>query len=225
MQRGARCPVRMSDFYTDAATVPVSAERPLLIVDADEVILAFARGFDTFLARHDCYLDLVSYRLHGNVRRRDGSAPLIDIEVTGLLDEFRSDLDWLEPIAGAFEALTALRDLMEVVVVSNVSPAQAAARLKNLQTLGLDAPLVANSGPKGPAVKTLARRAGTPVFFVDDIPMHHASVAELAPDVFRIHFIGDDRLKPLMPPSPHAHVRADTWEDIDAFVRARLGEH
>jgi len=215
----------MSDFYTDAATVPVTAARPLLIVDADEVLLAFARGFDTFLARHGCYLDLASYRLHGNVRRRDGDVPLIDIEVTGLLDEFRGDLDWLEPIVGAFEAITALRDRMDVVVVSNVSPSQAPARLKNLQALGLDAPLVANSGPKGPAVKALAKRAGKPVFFVDDVPMHHASVAELAPDVFRIHFVGDDRLKPLMPPSPHAHLHADTWRDIDAFIRARLEEH
>jgi hypothetical protein len=212
----------MSDVYTDAATVPVKAGWPLLIVDADEVLLAFARGFDTFLARHGCYLDLVSYRLHGNVRRRDGNDPLIDIEVTGLLDEFRSDLDWLEPIDGACEAIAALRDYTEIVVVSNVSPAQALPRLKNLATLGLDAPLLANSGPKGPAVKALARRAGKPVFFVDDVPIHHASVAELAPDVFRIHFVGDDRLKPLMPSSPHAHLRADTWRDIDAFIRATL---
>ena len=59
-------------FHIDAATVPLAAGRPLLLVDADEVLLAFARGFDEFLAGHDCYLDLVSYRLHGNVRRRDG---------------------------------------------------------------------------------------------------------------------------------------------------------
>ena len=214
----------MSDFHTDAATVPVTAGRPLLILDADEVLLAFARGFDTFLGRHGCYLDMVSYRLHGNVRRREGDLPLIDIEVTGLLDEFRGDLDWLEPIDGACETIAALRAHADVVVLSNVSPAQAPARLKNLTALGLTAPLIANSGPKGPAVKTLARRAGTPVFFVDDIPMHHASVAELAPDVFRIHFVGDDRLKPLLPPSPHAHLRADTWQEIDAFVRARLKE-
>jgi hypothetical protein len=214
----------MSDFYTDAATVPVAAGRPLLIVDADEVLLAFARGFDTFLARHGCYLDLVSYRLHGNVRRRDDNTPLIDIEVTGLLDEFRGDLDWLEPIDGGCETIAALREHVDIVVVSNVSPGQAPARLKNLQALGLIAPLLTNSGPKGPAVKALAKRAGKPVFFVDDVPMHHASVAELAPDVFRIHFVGDDRLKPLMPPSPHAHLRADHWRDIDAFVRARLEE-
>jgi len=212
----------MSDFHTDAATVPIRSGRPLLIVDADEVLLAFARGFDDFLGRHGCYLDLVSYRLHGNVRRRDGNDPLINIEVTALLDEFRSELDWLEPIDGAMEAVAGLRETMDVVVVSNVTPEQAPARLRNLAALGLTVPLLANSGPKGPAVKTLAAHAGAVSFFVDDVPTHHASVAELAPHVFRIHFIGDERLKPLMPPSEHAHLKAENWDEIAAFVRARL---
>jgi len=212
----------VNTFHTDAATVPLAAGRPLLIADADEVLLAFAKGFDKFLASHDCYLDLVSYRLHGNVRRREGRLPLIDIEVTALLDEFRAELDWLEPVAGAFEAISALREIMSVVVVSNVSPAQAPARLRNLAAHGLDVPLLANSGPKGPAVKSLAKRAGGPVFFVDDVPMHHASVAELSPDVIRIHLVGDERLRPLMPSSPHAHLRTDDWTDVEAFVRARL---
>ena len=85
-------------------------------------------------------------------------------------------------------------------------------------------PLVANSGPKGPVVKALARRAGKPVFFMDDVPMHHASVAELTPEVFRIHFVGDERLKPLMPSTPHAHFRADNWTEAQAFITARLEE-
>ncbi|HUO92435.1 MAG TPA: hypothetical protein VMU22_05915 [Rhizomicrobium sp.] len=212
----------MSDFHTDAATVPIRPGRPLLIVDADEVLLAFARGFDVFLQRNGCYLDLVSYRLHGNVRRRDGDEPLINIEVTALLDEFRAELDWLEPIDGACEIVAGLREALDIVVVSNVTPEQAPARLRNLAALGIVAPLVANSGPKGPAVKTLAARGGAAAFFVDDVPMHHASVAELAPHVFRIHFVGDERLKPLMPPSPHAHLKADHWNDIDTFIRARL---
>jgi hypothetical protein len=214
----------MSDFHTDAATVPVVTGRPLLILDADEVILAFARGLDRFLARYGCYLDLVSYRLHGNVRRRDGNAPLMNIEVTALLDEFRAELDWLEPINGALETIAELRQRMDVIVVSNVTPEQAPARLRNLAKLGFAVPLLANSGPKGPAVKTLAARAGAMAFFVDDVPMHHASVAELAPEVFRIHFVGDERLKPLMPASPDAHLRVDNWNEIDAFIRARLGQ-
>jgi hypothetical protein len=211
-------------FYTDAATVPVAADRPLLMVDADEVLLAFARGFERFLNTRGYYLDLSSYKLHGNVRRREGDTALLDIEVTGLLDEFRTELDWLEPVEGAFEAITALRDALDVIVVSNVSPAQAPARLRNLAGLGLVAPLFANSGPKGPVVRQLARRAGRPVFFVDDIPMHHASVADAAPDVWRIHFVGDERLKPLMTPSPHAHLWAGTWQQAEAYIRERLNE-
>jgi hypothetical protein len=54
--------------------------------------------------------------------------------------------------------------------------------------------------------------------------MHHASVAEGSPDVLRIRLIGDERLKPLLPVTPHAHLRAETWRDADAFIRAKLAE-
>jgi FMN phosphatase YigB (HAD superfamily) len=211
-------------FYSDPASVPLSADRPLLIVDADEVLLRFAAGFDRFLCAREFYLDLVSYRLHGNVKRVAGDEALLDIEVTALLDEFRAELDWLEAVEHAGEVLSGLRPLLDVVVLSNIDAAQAAARLRNFASLGFDFPLVVNSGPKGAAVKALARRAGRPVFFVDDIPQHLASAAESAPDVLRIHLIGDERLKPLLPHTPHAHLRAETWRDADAFIRARLAE-
>jgi hypothetical protein len=210
------------DFHTDAATVPLAAGRPLLIVDADEVLLRFAEGFDRFLRARELYLDLTSYRLHGNVRRQGGNDALLDIEVTALLDEFRADLDWLDAVEHAQAVLSELVRDMSIVVLSNVPPAQAPARLRNLATLGFDFPLLVNSGPKGAAVKTLAKRAGGTVFFADDIPQHLASVAEVAPDVFRIHIIGDERLKALLPPSPHSHLRADTWRDADVFIRAKL---
>jgi hypothetical protein len=212
----------MADFYTDAATVPLGCSRPLLIVDADEVLLRFADGFDRFLGDRGFYLDLVSYRLHGNVRRRDDNSALLDIEVSGLLDEFRDELDWLDPVEGARQAIAELTPLLDIVALSNVTPSQAPPRLRNFAAHGLALPLVVNGGPKGPAVKALARRSGRPVFFVDDIPQHLASVAEAAPDVIRIHLIGDDRLKPLLPLSPHAHLRADTWDQAVRFIRAQL---
>ena len=79
----------MPEFHTDPATVPISLTRPLLIIDADEVLLLFADGFDKFLAPHGYYLDFSSYRLFGNVRRKDDNAALSDEQVTKLLDEFR----------------------------------------------------------------------------------------------------------------------------------------
>jgi len=211
-------------FHTEAATVPLTTGRPLLVVDADEVLLAFAKGFDSFLRENGCYLDFSSYRLHGNVRRKDDNTALIDVEVTELLHDFRADLDSLDPIEGALEAIAELQEFMSIVALSNVSITQAPARLRNFAELGWDFPLVVNSGSKGHAVKVLAKRARAPTFFMDDTPVHHESVEDMAPNVFRIHFVGDARLKPLMPPSPHAHFRADTWRDARNFIRSRLME-
>jgi FMN phosphatase YigB (HAD superfamily) len=213
----------MSEPYgLGAALARVASGRPLIVVDADEVLLRFADGFDRFLRRRELFLDLTSYRLHGNVKRLDDRTALLDVEVTALLDEFRSDLDWLEPVEAAQEALIALGRRAGVVVLSNITTNQAAARTRNLAALGLDFPLVANSGPKGPAVKALAQRARAPTFFIDDIPQHLASSAESAPEVIRIHLIGDARLKALLPPCAQAHLYAEDWRVAGAFIDAQL---
>jgi hypothetical protein len=207
-----------------SALARLSAGRPLLIVDADEVLLRFVEGFDRFLGEQGLFLDLMSYRLHGNVKRRDDRTPILDVEVTALLDEFRRELDSLDLVEGAHDSLHALSRQLDIVVLTNIAPAQVVARLRNLKSFDLELPLVANSGPKGEAVKALASRAGRPSFFVDDIPQHLASSAQCAPDVTRIHLIGDDRLKPLLPAAEHAHFRADGWKDAEAFIRSKLSE-
>jgi hypothetical protein len=212
----------MTDAYVAADTVPIDTKRPLLIVDADEVLLRFVAGLEVFLEPRGLVLDLSSYRLHGNVRVRATGEPLLDVEVTALLEEFRSELDNLEAVEHAGAALSELSPLLQIVVLSNVSPHQAPARLLNLQRLGWRLPLLCNTGPKGPAVAALARRAAPPVFFVDDIGAHIHSAANHAPAVIRIHLVGDERLKPLLPPAPEAHLRAEDWREVTTFIRARL---
>lgn len=197
--------------------------RPLIMVDADEVLLRFVDGFDRFLRARSFYLDLGSYRLHGNVKRRDDDVALLDVEVTALLEEFRRDLDALEPVEGACEALKGLSARADIVVLSNINPSQAIARRRNLDVLGLPFPLVSNNGPKGGAAKMLAAGAGRPVFFVDDIPQHLASVGEAVPHAFLVHLVGDERLKPILPRCPQAHLRADSWVEAAQFMRDHLG--
>jgi hypothetical protein len=209
-------------FTIGAALPRIAQRRPLIIVDADEVLLQFVAGFDTFLKERGLYLDLSTYRLHGNVKRLDDHTPILDVEVTALLEEFRSELDWLSAVDGAQDALAALSDMASVVVLTNITAAQAAPRIRNLMTLGLDLPLVANSGLKGPAVRDLANHAKAPAFFIDDIPQQLASAAEHAPAVTRIHLIGDMRLKGLLAPSPHANLYAEDWRAAQAFIRDRL---
>src|ERR1700761_2572642 len=129
-------------FHNHPSTVTLIAGRPLLIVDADEVILRFADGFDRFLSERDLFLDLTTYRLHGNVKRKSDKVAVLDVEVTALLDEFRGDLDWLEDVEGATDALRGLMPLMNVVVLSNVNEAQAPARLRNFAKHKLPVPLI-----------------------------------------------------------------------------------
>jgi len=209
-------------FDVSSAQRSIDPGRPLIIVDADEVVLSFVDGFDRFLRTQDLFLDLTSYRLHGNVKRLTDRTPLLDVEVTALLEEFRADLDSLEAIPGVCESLTMLSEIATIVVLSNVTPAQARARSRNLLSLGLDLPLIANSGAKGLAVKALAARVQAPGFFIDDIPQHLASAAEHAPEVFRIHFVADAKLRGLLPLTFHANYEAGDWAATATFITAHL---
>jgi len=214
----------MPAYYDDASSVPLSPTRPLLIIDADEVLLRFVDGFDKFLQGRGCYFDFASYHLHGNVRRQSDKTVVPESDANFFLDAFRDCFDSLDAVEGALDAIVALSADIDVVVLSNMTHSQAPARLRNLEALGLTIPLVINNGPKGPAVRALAARSGRPVFFIDDIPRHLASVGVEAPDVVRVHLIGDERLRPFVPLSPHAHLRAETWDDAVRFIRARLAQ-
>jgi len=209
-------------FDVSSALTTIRPDRPLIIVDADEVVLGFVDGFDRFLRLQGLYLDLTSYRLHGNVKRLADGTTLLDVEVTALLDEFRTDLDSLDAIPGACKSLTSLSELATIVVLSNVTLGQAPARRRNLVSLGLDLPLVVNSGAKGPAVKALTAPIQAPSFFIDDIPTHLASAAEHAPEVLRIHLVGNTRLLGLLPLPIHANFGAGDWAAAEQFITAHL---
>lgn len=209
-------------FDIGTAARRLTKGRALIIVDADEVLLRFVDGFDRFLGARGLYLDLGTYRLHGNVKRRADDMAVLDVEVTALLEEFRRELDTLELVDGAGEALAELSKRADVVVLSNITPPQAAARRRNLDALGLPFPLVCNTGPKGGAAQALSAKAGRAVFFVDDIPQHLVSVQEAVPRALLIHLVGDERLRPILPQCPQAHLRADNWREAASFIRRHL---
>lgn len=201
----------------------LDARRPLVITDADEVVLQFVAALELFLAGRGLYLDLSSYALTGNIRRVGSGEPEPAESVKALLaDFFEERVEHILPVPGAAEALAALSRRAQILVLSNVPLARREARQRALKAHGMDYPVVANHGAKGAAVAEIARRVEAPVVFVDDIPSNIASVARAAPEVIRLHFIADPRLARLAPPCPERHGRRDDWPSARAFIEAEL---
>lgn len=207
------------------ATLSLTRGKPLLIVDADEVLFYFMRGLESFLEGRDLYFDWASYALHGNIRQRLDNSPVAAEILHPLLQRFFAEsTENLEPVDGAAQALADLSETAQIVVLSNVPMVARSARARALARHGMDYPLIANTGPKGPAVAFLLQQAMAPAAFVDDIPHNHTSVAELAPTTHRLHFIADQRLAALLGPAPDCHHRAETWPDLQLHIHGLLAQ-
>jgi hypothetical protein len=197
--------------------------RPLIICDADEVLVQFIDSLQAYLLEQGIGLSLESFAITGNVRRLATGEKLERAEVAQLIDAFFHDrIEACGPAPGAAEALAALAKRADIQVLSNVPAATQDRRAAALASYGMAYPVRSNSGPKGPVVRDLAAARQAPVVFIDDLPPHHGSVAEHAPDVFRLHMVATPRLRPLIPPSPHAHARIDDWPEALAQIEAWL---
>lgn len=204
-------------------TVEIHAGRPLIVCDADEVLLQFLAGLEQFLPSHGVFLDLASLALTGNIKRQSDGAPLAQADVSALIHLFHTTAGLqLQPVSGAAEALLKLSGRAQVVILSNVPSQVGAAREANLTAHGMAFPVIANSGLKGAAVAQMTARAGARTFFIDDIPHNHASVAEAAPDVHLVHFVADPRLARMMKPSPLARLFSSDWTETADHILAAM---
>lgn len=196
----------------------ISPGRPLVVLDADEVLVHFARPFEDYLLRRGHRLVLTEYSLDFAVRDPDGVAlPIRD--VIGMIDDFADRNTRNQPATpGAVAGVRTLSEIADVVVLTNVPHHLHGDRVENLRGLGIDVPVLSNSGPKGPALRALQDRAAAPLVFVDDSPDQIASAAGDVPQVTRIHFTGCDLVRAVLPVSEHAHHSPETWDEV-----ARLG--
>ncbi len=213
-----------ADTRAQLAGLTFSPDRPLIICDADEVLFMFLEGLERFLNRRDLILDLKSFALTGNIRTAADNRALAGSEVKALLDDFFfTETAHLEPAPGAADALSSLSAHADIVILTNLPHAQRASRVECLARHGMAYPVIANSGPKGPAVAAMIAGHQQPIIFLDDLPPNLQSVAEHAPHVTRIHMIADPRLRRLIPACPSAHARHDDWPDAHAFIATTIG--
>ncbi len=200
--------------------------RPLIVTDCDEVLLHMVVPFGAWLADdHDILFRMEDASFGNALKRRSCGTPLEAAEVWPLLDSFFThEMHRQRPIEGALPALLRLAHDADVVVLTNVGPDHQQRRVEQLQALGVDLPVIGSRGPKGPRVAELiAQYRPSVALFIDDLPQHHASVAEHAPDCWRLHMVGEPAIADKLPPAPHAHARIDHWRDAGRWIAARLG--
>ncbi|MGB3808868.1 MAG: hypothetical protein WA943_02165 [Parvibaculum sp.] len=199
--------------------------RPLIISDCDEVLMQFLVGLETYLETQGLWLDLKSYALTGNIKRRDTDVAIDPSEMPDLMKGFfETSTNLLLAVPGAADALKALSARAQIVVLTNVPFSQRETRARSLAAQGMDYPVIANTGLKGGAVRKLADIVEAPVFFLDDIPHNISSVAKAHSACHRLHFIADPRLAKLMGPAADSHFHTTDWRLAQTFIEERLTE-
>ena len=203
-------------------TLELNPDRPLIISDADEVLLQFMRQFEIYLDRNDMWIDLSSFRLQGNIKYK-GSDEAVDMTNRNIIDDFfAAETLNFSPVEGAAEALNVLSKEAQIIILTNIPLAQKNERQINLSKHGMDYPVIVGSGLKGPAVKSLGEKINAPLFFLDDIPHNINSVAEYVPTSGRIHMIADPRLSKLIGAAEGASARIDQWQEAQAWILDKL---
>lgn len=204
-------------------------DRPLVVVDIDEVVLEFIEPFMAFLESRDHELRPDSFRLTGNIYFRKTGEPSDKESVSGFLEQFFNEHDtWQKPVAGALETLAGIeRDHdAAVVFLTAMPPRHHARRRALLDAHGFSHPMIATEDAKGEAVARLTRHhPSRPVAFIDDLPPNHISVLSAVPDALGLHLMAYEGLRPHLPPMPRGVTSVRNWaeaaEAVADYLRRR----
>jgi hypothetical protein len=199
-------------------------DRPLLVLDVDDVVLEFIRPFPHFLKSRGFGLTLASFRLTGNIAETASGRLIEQEEVTALLGEFfDAQADWQGITDGAAEALGTLGGRAEIVLLTAMPHRHRAVRRAHLDALGLPYPLLTTEMAKGPAVAKLRGKKGRPVVFVDDQPSNLASVKSSVADAHLFHLMADNSLRAFLPPAPDGVTVVEDWRAAAPKIASALG--
>ncbi len=201
--------------------------RPLLVTDCDEVLLHMVSHFAEWLDQeHGVHFDLESGRFADALTNRSSGETLPSEQVWPLLDQFfRGQMHRQTLVPGALEALERIGEVADIVILTNLGDEAHGWRVEQLAGHGLTHEVVCNQGGKGRALLEIVERHAPPVTaFIDDLAVHHQSVAKHAPDVWRLHMIAEPRLAAAIPPAPDAHARIDQWPAASDWILAKFQE-
>ena len=188
---------------------------PLMIFDADEVLVHFAEPFATYIKKHNHRLHLTGYRLDNAIKKADTDEVADPDTAKDLVWGFINEETKSQPAAkGAPQALKKLQAYAQIIILSNVPHSVHDDRVANLKSLNMDYPLISNEGMKGPAVKEILRNHKAQSFFIDDNPYQVESVYNDNQQTVCVHFSVCDLVKPYMPKAVGASIEPTSWEDL-----------
>ena len=198
----------------------ISRDRPLIAVDADEVLVIFVEHLSSWMATIGFEMRLERYELEGSMFPEGSDDPLPFDECIGLINRFFKEQTLeQQAVDGAADALSRLAEVAQIVVLTNVPRLATETRRQNLHALGMPYPVVVNSGGKGRAMVWLCQQTDAPVGFIDDSVKQIESVARHAPDVVRVHFAWADFIDRFYPECPDASARVRSWEAAENALR------
>ncbi len=199
--------------------------RPLLITDCDEVLLHMVAHFEAWLDEaHQITFAFEGGNFRDAMTAKTSGETIPEERVWPLLGEFfEGEMHRQTLVPGALEALGRIGEFADIVILTNLPDAAHPWRVDQLAGHGIVHEVVTNRGGKGvPARAIIDRFGATRTAFVDDLAVHHTSVAKHAPEVHRLHMIAEPRMAPAVPPAEDAHARIDDWPTAAEWLIERL---
>lgn len=175
---------------------------------------------------HDIDFALEDASFGNALKRRSTGTPLEAMEVWPLLDGFfRHEMQRQYPVAGAAAALARLSAQADIVILTNVGPEHADRRTDQLIAAAMPYRVIGSRGGKGePVAQIIADCAPSLTVFLDDLPQHHASVADHAPHVWRLQMVAEPAIAGKIPAAPRAHARIDDWAVAEHWIAERIAD-
>jgi hypothetical protein len=198
--------------------------KPLLISDCDDVLLHFAPHFADWVAEeHGLVFALDAPAFSGALRDGDGN-PVTREQVWPLLDLFFDrEMHRQSLVAGALEALAAIGERADIVILTNIGDHYHANRVAQLERFDIRHRVLCNQGGKGqPVLELIETMRPSATVFVDDLAVHHESVAKHAPEAWRLQMIAEPRMAANSRAAPFADARIDDWSEALPWILGRL---
>jgi len=199
--------------------------RPLLVTDCDEVLLHMVRHFANWLDEEHA----ISFRpedgsMAGALKHRDNGETVPSERVWPLLHGFfEGQMHRQTIVPGALEALGTIGEKADIVILTNLVEEAREGRIEQLARFGIRHEVVCNTGGKGTPLKAIVERhRANAHVFVDDLAVHHASVAKHSPATQRLHMVADEPLARATVTAEHAHARIDDWTVATPWILDRL---